>query len=218
MNLPARRGLALTIIGPILMLILAPAALGIGIWRGVVASDSGLDRYSWLDAGQSVEISDPGSQSIVIHDNGDSSPVDCNVDGPSGPLDIYPVSYADGGIGASSFTEVAEFDPDAPGAYQVDCAADRVKVLPTQVLDDADNTFGVRLVIGIGAAGVCFAIGLVLLIVGIVKLVNSGNDRRRAQWAQASPGYGYGYGYTGGYGYQQQSPPTGDPNDPYARP
>ncbi|MFC6704058.1 hypothetical protein [Flexivirga alba] len=214
MNLPARRGLALTIIGPILMLVLAPAVLGIGIWRGVVAGNAGLDHYSWMDVGQTAQISGVGSQSIVVSDNGASSSVDCSVDGPSGPVDIYPVSYGDGSIAASSYLEIAEFDPDVPGAYQVDCAADQVKVLPTQVLDDADNAFGLRMLIGFAAAGVCFAIGLTLLIVGIVKLVNSANDRRRALWPQA----GYGYGYTGGYGYPQQAPPTGDPDDPYARP
>lgn len=186
MNLPPRRGLALTIIGPILMLVFAPAALGIGIWRGVAVAQNQLDSYSWVEAG------------------------------------------------GSSYLEVAYFDPDGPGAYRVDCPAAQVKVMPTQALNQADDAFGSRFVVGLGAAGIVFVIGVILLIVGIVKLVGSSRERQSALIARMGygPTYGSAYGappatYGSAYGappapyqgsYPPQPPPIGDLDDPYARP
>jgi hypothetical protein len=211
MNLPARRGLALTIIGPILMLVLAPAVLGIGIWRGVVTSNDRLDAHPWVRQGGSVQIADVRAQSILVSDAlDDTSWVDCTVTGPTGEprMDVS----VDGSAYGSSYVEVATIYPTVPGSYALDCSTDRVKVVPTAAVQDSSHAFLVRFLSGLGMAALTFLAGVTALIVGIVKLVNSGNDRRRAQWAQA------GYGYTGGYGYPQQAPPTGDPDDPYARP
>lgn len=230
MNLPARRGIALTVIGPILMLIFAPAALGIGVWRGVVASNDRLDAHPWVQVGQSVQIGGGQPQSIVVSDVGVAPAMDCSVAGPTGPVDVHPVPYDDGGIGASSYLEIAYFDPDASGAYQVDCGVGPVKVISTQVLVGADDAFGVPLVLGLCVAGVFFVVGGTLLIVGIVKLVRSSQERQRALLARA----GYGYGpYQGPYQgptygvpplapYQndprEQLPAMGDPKDPFAPP
>jgi len=225
MYLPPRRGLALTVIGPILLVVLVPSELAIGFWRGVVASNQQLDPYSWLHIGQTVQIDGGESQSIVALDNDDAYSADCTVAGPSGEVEVYPVSYDDGGIGASSYLEVAQFDPDEAGAYRVDCAIGRVKVMPIQVLSNADDAFGLRFVVGLAAAALAFAIGVTLLIVGIVKLIHSSQERQRARIAQG--GYGYLPQYGPPYGapppayqfrYAHQPPTMGDPNDPYATP
>lgn len=230
MNLPARRGIALTAIGPILMLIFAPAALGIGVWRGVVASDARLDAYPWVRGAQSIRVDDTAARSILVSDDTmeDISWVDCVVSGPSGEADLDV--GVDGGPIASSYVEFGVFHPDTPGSYELDCATEQVKVVPTTAVDDADEAFGLRFLVGLVAAVVLFLIGGTLLIVGIVKLVRSSQERQRALLARAGYGYGpyqrpyqgptYGVPPLAPYqnGRREQLPAMRDPKDPFAPP
>src|SRR5579875_1822212 len=86
MNLPKRRGLALTIIGAVLMLVLAPAAAGIGIWQGVSKGMSAVDDQPWIAANSTVHVTGHGSQTILVegtYENTEPLP-DCRVTGPDG--------------------------------------------------------------------------------------------------------------------------------------
>lgn len=178
MNLPPRRGLALTIVGPLMMLLLAPIVLGLSVWGGIAETNRRLGAHPWVQSGQ-VHITDTRTQSIMVK----SGYADCTVTGPHGrPVALETTNI----ISLSAYEQHATFEPSVPGDYQVDCEP-RAKVMSLAARHHAEDAIGLGIVIGIAAATVVFLLGGILLIVGIVKLVNSGRERRSARSAPASP-------------------------------
>lgn len=210
MNLPKRRGVALTIIGAVLMLVLAPAAAGIGIWQGVSRGMSAVDDQPWVPAAGKVHLTGAGAQTVLVegsYDSGQPLPT-CRVTGPAG----QPIPVPSGSTrlnldwGGTVLTRAGTFEAASAGDYTVDCSGLRTKVLPSGIADDIARRVLVPIGIGVGLGAVAFLLGVILLIVGIVKLVNSGRERNLARIAAA--------GYPGPYGAGPSSygPP---PNDPY---
>lgn len=225
MQLPKRRGLALTIIGAILMLVVAPTAAGIGIWKGVSGGMNVVSDTAWIEPGGRVHVAGTEDQTILVegrYDTGEPLP-SCDVSGPDG----QPVTVDEGSArlsmdwGGTAYSRAGTFDPTATGDYTVDCSGHRAKVLSSSVANDVARRVLVPLGIGIGLGVLAFLLGVVLLIVGIVKLVKSGQERSRARMAAAGwpggPGPGQApYGPPQGYGGQPPHKP-GDPQDPYRR-
>lgn len=208
---PKRRGLALTIIGAVLMVLVAPAAFVIGTVIGVNSAMSVIDEAPAVPARGTVDMAAGQTRDIYayvgVSDSesgvhvGSSRPdsTECTVRDAAGA----EVSVA-GADGSSSWTRdhglylmVGSFTASSPGKYAVDCGNAKM-LLPDG--DDASKA-GKAALWGVGggvaAASVLGLLGLIMLIVGIVKLVNSGRERSQfrlqQQAAQWNPG-GYGPG------------------------
>ncbi|WP_446666224.1 hypothetical protein [Flexivirga sp. B27] len=221
MQLPRRRGLVLTIVGAVLMLLIAPAAAGIGIWKGVSGGMSTVNDTAWIEPGGTAHVGDHQDQTILVegrYETGEPLP-SCDVNGPDG----QPITVDQGTArlsmdwGGTAYTRAGTFQSSGPGDYAIDCEGHRTKVLTSQLANDIARRVLVPLGIGIGIGVLAFLAGVVLLVVGIIKLVNSGRERNQARMA-ASGGWPGQYGPPPGYGGQQPPHKPGDPNDPYRRP
>lgn len=226
MNVPKRRGLALTIIGAVLMLVIAPTAAGIGIWKGVSRGMSVVSDTRWVAPGGTVQVTGAEDQTILVEGRYDStSPLPtCRVTGPDG----RPINVDQGNArlsmdwGGTAYTRAGTFHSSGTGDYTIDCTGLRTKVLTSQVANDVARRVLVPLGIGLGIGVIAFLAGVVLLVVGIVKLVRSGQERAHARAAAAGwPGqHGPGappYGPPPGYGAPQPPYRPNDPEDPYRR-
>ncbi|MFC6704057.1 hypothetical protein [Flexivirga alba] len=201
MPLPKRRGLALTIIGAILMLVVAPAAAGIGIWKGVSGGMNAVSDTAWVEPGGKVHVTGGEDQTILVegrYSTGESLP-SCDVTGPDGQPVTVDESTARLSMdwGGTAYSRAGTFKSSGAGDYSIDCSGHRAKVLSSSVANDVARRVLVPLGIGLGIGVLAFLAGVVLLIVGIIKLVNSGRERAQARVAAA--------GWPGG------------PQDPYRR-
>lgn len=214
MHVPKRRGLALTIIGAVLMLLIAPAAAGIGIWQGVSGGMTAVSDTAWIAPGGTAQVGDHQDQTILVEGSYDTDePLpSCQVSGPSGGSITVDrgTSRLSMDWGGTAYTRAGTFHSEGPGDYRIDCEGHRAKVLTSQEADDVTRRVLVPLGIGIGVGVLAFLTGVALLIVGIVKLVNSGRERNMARMAAAGSPYGQGYG-------QQPPHAPGNPDDPYRR-
>lgn len=221
MQLPKRRGLALTIIGAILMLVIAPTAAGVGIWKGVSGGMNAVSDTAWIEPGGTAHVTTSEDQTILVegrYETGDPLPR-CDVSGPDG----QPITVDKGTArlsmdwGGTAYTRAGTFETSGAGDYTIDCSGHRTKVLSSTVANDVARRVLVPLGIGVGIGVLAFLLGVVLLIVGIVKLVNSGRERAQARAAAAGwPGYGPGQAPYGPHGYGGPPPQKpGDPQDPY---
>lgn len=225
MQLPKRRGLAPTIIGLMLMLVIAPAAAGIGIWLGVSGGMNAVSDTSWVSPGDTVHVTGTDDQTILVEGRyGAGHPLpSCNVSGPGGKP--RPVRTGSAGLsmvgGGTAYSRAGTFTSAGTGDYTIDCSGHRTKVLSSSVANGVRRRVLIPLGIGIGLAILAFAAGVGLLIVGIVKLVNSGHERSRARAALADGPGGDGTGLAPyrplpGSGEQPEHGPD-DPQDPYRR-
>ncbi|HWC22324.1 MAG TPA: hypothetical protein VG502_08515 [Flexivirga sp.] len=224
MQLPKRRGLALTIIGAILMLVIAPTAAGVGIWKGVSGGMNSVSDAAWIEPGGKTHVTGVEDQTILVegrYEAGEPLPR-CTVTGPDGRRVAVDTGTARLSMdwGGTAYTRAGTFDPGSTGDYAIDCSGHRAKVLSSSVANDVARRVLVPLGIGLGIGVLAFLAGVVLLIVGIIKLVNSGRERNQARAAAAGWPGGYGpgrppYGPPQGYGAQPPHKP-GDPDDPYA--
>lgn len=222
MQLPKRRGLALTIIGAILMLVLAPTAAGVGIWKGVSGGMNAVSDASWIEPGGTVHVTGTEDQTILVegrYETGEPLP-SCDVTGPDRRHITVDVGTARLSMdwGGTAYSRAGTFHSSGTGDYTVDCSGHRTKVISSSVANDVARRVLVPLGIGVGIGVLAFLLGVVLLVVGIVKLVNSAHERTRARAATAGwPGHGPGqapYGPPHGYGGQPPQKPR-DPQDPY---
>lgn len=181
MTPPPRRGLKRTIVGLLLMLVVAPLTVGTGIWVGMALASHRIDSHPWLQpGGQVLHLADRQSRAILVRDD----LADCTVTGPAGEVQL---SHPSGAIDVDRYTLSGELYPQIPGDYRIDCTA-QVKVITVGAHRQADDAFYLTVIIGILAAGFIFVIGGILLIVGWVKLVQSGRVRRQGRFAP--PGNG----------------------------
>lgn len=206
MPLPKRRGVALTVVGAVLMLLIAPAAAGIGIWQGVSHGMSAVDDQPWIAAHGTVHVSGRHSQTILVeggYEASESLPT-CEVTGSDGqPVPVVRgTAHLTMNWGGTALTRAGTFAPPDAGDYAVDCDGLRTKVLDSGIANDIARRVLVPIAIGVGLGGLAFLAGVVVLIVGIIKLVNSGRERNLARIAAA--GYPRGYGGPPSYG-----PPPG---------
>lgn len=209
---PKRRGLALTIIGALLMFVVAPGIFVAGVVFGVkgaydIVQSSpivGAQGTVPMAAGQTRDIyafSGPAdSNDTGVETSTTSSGVtSCTVQDPSGArVDVTSSSGSTAWTrGGNRYVMAGSFTATTAGDYRVDCG-DRDMLLPDG--KDAKNA-GEKAVTGIGGgliiASIAGLIGLIMLIVGIVKLVNSGRERSQfriqQQAAQWNPGGYRGY-------------------------
>lgn len=203
---PKRRGLALTIIGGVLMVVVAPVIFVVATVMGVKDAVNLISNTPVVPNGGTVTMTAGQTRDIYPYvgtstsDTGvDSSPTmattvpDCTVTDPTG----QDVSISTGG-GATTWSRqggayqiYGSFTASQAGEYKVTCG--NVDAL---VPDGHDATnAGKKAAWGIGGgfigASVAGLLGLILLIVGIVKLVNSGKERsafrmqqQMGQWQQ----------------------------------
>lgn len=208
---PKRRGLALTIIGAVLMFVLAPAVFVVGTVLGVKGALDIVQSAPMVDAQGTVSMQAGQTRDIYAYagvadttDAGvdtnttDSSAAPCTVQNPDGaPVATTSSSGTTGWTrGGNRYVMVGSFTAESAGDYRIDCG-DRAMLVP----DGSDaSKAGSKAVAGVGGglavASVAGLLGLVLLIIGIVKLVNSGRERSQfrlqQQAAQWNPG-GYRY-------------------------
>lgn len=210
---PRRRGLALTIVGAVLMFVVAPGSFITGTVLGVkdavhivsgapliqpggtitLQQGERLRLYAYAGAssasdGVSTSMSDTSSQT--------TEPTTCDVAGPGGgQVTVTPsTSNTTWTRSGSRYTEAASFTADQAGAYTVRCG-DHPALAPSA--DDASKAGHKALTyigIALAIAAVLGILGLILLIVGIVKLVNSGKERSQYRLAMQNQAWQRGYG------------------------
>ena len=207
---PKRRGLALTILGALLMLVVAPAVFVIGLVFGVNGALDIIRQAPQVEPGGTVQMAAGQTRDIYAY-TGASSNSDgvtasttaadaptCKVQSPSGAdVQLTPASgrttwSRDG----DDYGMAGTFTATDAGAYRVDCG--EKALLPDG--HDASNA-GHKALTGVGGglaiASVAGLVGLIMLIVGIVKLVNFGRERSQfriqQQAAQWNPGGYRGY-------------------------
>lgn len=220
--MPARRGLALTIIGAVLAVIVAPVIFGLTIIIGVKSAYDTFDKAPVVAAGSTFDATKTGTYVLMV-DSTDGDDVTntsngCMVTGPDGsqiPVTDYSDS-AESSQNGQTFTASQEFDAPTVGNYTIDCGAP-TKVLSRAAVQGLVKTVLLPIVIAFVVAALVGVVGVVLLIVGIVKLVRSGRERRDAQfYAQGGPGGPYpgpygGATYNGGPGSPYPGPYGGAP-------
>lgn len=225
---PKRRGLGALISGLVLMLIVAPVVFGIGAWYGARHLSDVANSAQTVTQGGTIKL-DAGEDIFVMVDVGASGTSGFSVDKNSGTLQSCEVTGADGTATSStdasvlhvnyngrSYESAGVFTAPSAGDYTISCANGPTKVITG---DAASNFAGgtiMPVLVGLGIATLAGLLGLVLTIVGIVKLVRSG--RERTAYAQGAaygqpPAYGQTYGGQPTYG---QAPPP--PNQGYAAP
>ncbi len=195
---PKRRGLALTIIGALLMFLVAPAVFITGTVLGVKGGIDIVSKAPLVPSGGSITLQQNEVRDVYAYDGVSSSDngVDanttyrsdlpsCAITGPDGAkVEFRPPA---GNIAwtrdSVRYRSAGSFTATQAGSYQVTCG-DHPTVVPSA--DDAQQAanhavwwIGIALAI----ATVFGVLGLILLIVGIVKLVNSGKERSRHRLA-----------------------------------
>lgn len=211
---PKRRGLVALISGLVLMLIVAPVVFGVGAWYGAKHLGDIAKSAKSVSQGGTVTLA-ADEHIFVMVDVGPSSKSDfsvtsdtgialesCDVSGPAGQ------ATADSGVQGiqvsyqgREYHSAGVFTAPAAGDYTVSCSAGPTKVITG---DAASNFAGgtiMPVLVGFGLATLAGLLGLILTIVGIVKLVRSG--RERSAYAAQSGGYGQP-----GYGQQAYGQPT----------
>lgn len=202
---PKRRGVALTVIGAIVAFPVAIAVFIAAIVFGVQHFTQIIQDAPTVQSNSSLTL--PAGTTVAVFTRGYD--VDCTVTDPAGS----DVSL-DYGSSASinDYDLLGSFETTDAGSYGFDCDGAAKVVSGSDAKGVAKSVF-TWIAVGIGLAGLVFVVGLVLLIIGIVKLVGSGRERREwQQQAAYAGGQPPAYGQQPFYGqqpYQGQQPPYG---------
>lgn len=200
---PKRRGLALTIIGLIVAIPLAIAIFVGSIGFGAARMTHLIQDAAPVPSGGSLQVA--AGTPVAVFTTARTRP--CAISTADGQDVSYEIGYdASGEVDNQQWQLSARFTTAAAGAYTVDCGVDARVATGADAKNPASSAIW-AVVGGFVGSGIAFLVGLVLAIVGIVKLVGSGRERR--QW-QAQSAYAGGQTFRGGYG-----PPPVDPQDPY---
>ncbi|MBD2759755.1 hypothetical protein IEE94_09555 [Yimella sp. cx-573] len=204
---PKRRGLAFTIIGAVMMLLLAPAAFVIGTVIGVKAAVDLVQDVPMVQSGNTVPAQAGQVLDLYAYIGADSSGdgVDssadpsfgdvpaCTVTGPSGQdVEVRPATgtavWTRDGM---AFGSAGSFTAESAGDYRIACGDKAALVPDGDQAKKAGEQAGWGIGLGLAIATVLGILGLIMLIVGIVKLVNSGKERTQfrlqqqmGQWQQ----------------------------------
>ncbi len=203
---PQRRGLVTLIIGVVLLFVVAPAVGVIGFVYGL---NSGMDKITGapivaagqshhLSAGDSATIfgySGPASSGTGVSSNGGSLPTStCQVTSPSGTsIDLIPQSGVQVTRGGSAYDMVGHFTATKDGDYVIDCGDHPALVLDSSIADHLLRTIFLPIGIAAGVAAIIALAGIILLIVGIVRLVRSRRAIQEFDMAQGAYGAGQPY-------------------------
>lgn len=240
---PKRRGIIPLVLGLLLMFVGAPALLIGGAAYGIKGMVKVAEEAPVYQPGSPVALTS-GEPVLVLVDTGAASgtainttttqPQQCTVASPAGAeltLEGNQTHFT-ANFDGRHWESAGTYAVPATGDYSFTCAG------PAKVFtgDDVEKLGGrsiVAIVFGVLGSLAVGLLGLILTIVGIVKLVRSGRERR------GGGGGGYGYGnpgpYTGApapgtpygapqqqpsYGASQQQPPYGasQQQPPYGAP
>ena len=181
---PSRTGpVVLIVVGAVLALLVAPA-----VFVAVILGSIDYDRLSELGApvtsGSEVTVDESGSYLVV---STDSSALTCTLTGSDGSvLELTPVQGEE---------SVAAGTGIPAGTYTLDCGD--VSGTLVGMTGQSIEGFGQLVVRAAGWATLIGVIGVVLLIVGIVRLVRVNRRRRETSqssyWTQPPPGGGAPY-------------------------
>lgn len=207
---PKRRGLALTIIGALLAFVIAPSVFIIA----TLASTSKLDAASGFPVvdGKTVVTLTAKEQQLLITSRKNTDCVVSSFTGERYEIESEPASSS-GGYSFSSSSGMYSFSVDTTGPHTIECGEG---IIVSGNDAEAFKEYVLRnLLIALGVASAIGITGVVLLIVGIVKLVRSGKERKafQRQNMPAAVGYGQNSGYA-----PPQTPGYGQPQAPYGQP
>ena len=212
---PKRRGLIPLILGLLMMFIAAPALLIGGAAYGLRGAVDVAREAQVHPPGDTVALRQ-GEPVLVLVDVGPAS--GNALESSSSPTQTCEISSAGvtltqdatgSGLSANfdgrSWESAGTFAVPADGDYAVTCAGP-AKVFTGADVEKLGGSTIMALLFGVLGSLAVGLLGLVLTIVGIVKLVRSGRERRAG-------GGGYGYGGPGGppYGAPVPSTPYGTP-------
>ena len=196
---PKRRGLALTIVGAVMMLVLAPAAFVVGTVFGVKGAVDLVQSAPMVTSGGSVAMSVGQTRDIYAYVGasssdsgietdstlGESVPA-CKVTSPSG-ADV-PVSSATGNTSwtrdGGRYGSAGSFTAEEAGDHAVDCGSASAIVPDGDQASEAATKAAWGIGGGLIGATIIGILGLIMLIIGIVKLVNSGKERSQFRMQQ----------------------------------
>lgn len=179
---PPTRGWWPLAIGLVCMLVLAPLCFGAGLWFGV---NRGLSAFQGGDWTTSTSKQLDAATSYVVfgaHGTSTQSQARCGAVAPSGTFISFASSS--GSVTLNDQSEVGTFTTSTAGNYRLECGDISLKVIGQKQVDGLGKNIGIPVVIGLGSAALLGLLGLILTIVGIVRLVGSGNRRKQWQLAQ----------------------------------
>lgn len=185
---PRTRGWWPLAIGLVCMLLLAPTSFGVGLWVGVHRGTQAFQGDAWsASAPKQLEA----ATTYVVYAAGDIS---AQLRGRCGAVDpagtFIPFTSSTGNVTVNNQTERGSFTTTAAGSYRLNCGNVSLRVISDKQVAGLGKDIGIPVAVGVGGAIVLGLLGLVLTIVGIVRLVGSNN--RRKQWQMAQPQWGPG--------------------------
>lgn len=207
---PKRRGIGMLITGLVLMLLVAPLLFGIGAWYGVKHIKDVADSAQTVTQGGTLAL-DANEKALVMVDVGSGSGSSfnvetgtatqaCDVTGPDGgALVATDTDKITATLNGRRYESAGVFQATGAGDYTINCSGGPTKVITGDKVEGMIGGTFLPVALGFGAATLAGIIGLILTIVGIVKMVRSGRERN--QVGGPPPAYGTGYG--------QQPPPYG---------
>ncbi|MGO3845148.1 hypothetical protein [Agrococcus casei] len=186
MSATARKSRVLSILmivlGPLVML-LSPVPGGIG-FASMALTSFAIDLDGAAVDDQPPWLTEPPTSVTLFADASELPPAEaCVVTSPSGasvPVSgkgLPGISHTDSGVSYEAF---AQFEATEQGEHAVDCADANTEVFAQSGLAEASQTMNTLFVV----SAVIFALGLALLVLGIVLLVRV-NRHNRAVIPQA---------------------------------
>ncbi|TWP33517.1 hypothetical protein [Leekyejoonella antrihumi] len=227
---PRRRGVAMTVIGALMLVMLAPAAAVIGILIGVKDGIGNITGAPVVASGHSRQLTagrevmlfsyvGRSSNGNGVSDSAGSRPASgtCRVtDSTGSAVDVTGTSNVHITRDGAEYAGAGHFTAPKDDAYTITCGSHPAMVLDADVANHLLRKILLPIGIGVGVAILVGLIGLVLLIVGIVRITRSNRAMREFD-LQGAPAYsGGGPGYDPYPPQGQQDPPPGpdQPSEP----
>lgn len=190
-------------IGLVCMLLLAPTAFGVGVWLGVHRGTQAFQGGSWTAS--SPKQLDASTTYVIYAASGVSTQVAgrCGAVDPAGAFIQF--NSSSGNVTVNDQSERGTFTTTTAGSYRLNCGDVSLRVISNKQVEGLGKDIGIPIAVGVGGAALLGLVGLVLTIVGIVRLVGSNNRRKQWQMSQHpqwAPGPPQGPGQQWGPGPQ----------------
>ncbi len=221
---PTRRGIVLTVVGVVLLVIVAPACAALGLILGIGGGMDDIAETAPLasgttyvaTAGQETTIygsmGRDGGGDGVSSSSGQAPGPRCQVRGESGEsVSVTPSGGTTITRQGVRYVESGEFTPPTSGEYAITCPGGSAIVMNSGRAGHVLKRIFTIVAVGVGVAIVIGCIGLAALVVGIVRISRSG--REISEFDRA-----HGLGYAGGPGYAPPPPGYGPPPPGYGPP
>ncbi|MEO8850337.1 MAG: hypothetical protein ABI360_01295 [Allobranchiibius sp.] len=179
---PRTKGWIALAIGLVCMIVLAPSLFAIGVWLGVQNGTDSFKGAPWTTSAPKTLNGATGY--VVFSDKNVSTTGQCGAIDPSGTF--IPFTSKTSSVTVNNQSELATFTTKSAGEYRLQCGDASLRVIGQEQADKLAKDVGVPVLIGLGAAVLLGLVGLVLTIVGIVRLVSS--NGRRKQWQMDQQG------------------------------